>query len=95
MGVFLKYISKNMLERKGRLFLLVFSIMISAALLITSLGLIDAVMDSFIQPMKIVSEGQDISIHSNTQEAFFDESDVKTDGISENKYRGNGPAAKR
>ena len=72
-----------MLERKGRLFLLVFSIMISAALLITSLGLIDAVMDSFIQPMKIVSEGQDISIHSNTQEAFFDESDVKTDGISE------------
>ena len=81
MGVFLKYISKNMLERKGRLFLLIFSIMISTALLIASLGMIDAVMDSFVQPYKITAEGQDIAIASNTDDPFFSEEDVKKTGI--------------
>ena len=81
MGVFLKYISKNMLERKGRLFLLIFSIAISTALLVLSLGLIDTLMDSFTQPAKISAEGQNISIHSNTAETFFSEDDIVKTGI--------------
>ncbi|MBR4555231.1 MAG: ABC transporter permease [Ruminococcus sp.] len=81
MGVFLKYISKNMLERKGRLFLLIFSIAISTALLVLSLGLIDAFMDSFVQPARISAEGQDISIHSNTAETFFSMEDFNKAGV--------------
>ena len=81
MGVFLKYISKNMLERKGRLFLLIFSIAISTALLVLSLGMIDAFMDSFTQPAKIAAEGQEISIHSNTAETFFSPEDINMAGI--------------
>lgn len=83
MGVFLKYISKNMLERKGRLFLLIFSIAISTALLVLSLGLIDAFMDSFTQPARIAAEGQEISIHSNTADAFFTEDDIVKTGITD------------
>ena len=77
MGVFLKYISKNMLEKKGRLFLLIFSIMCCTALLIMSLGLVDVLLDSWTQPARIAAEGQDIAIHSITEEQFFDENDVK------------------
>ncbi|MBQ6674569.1 MAG: ABC transporter permease [Ruminococcus sp.] len=79
MGVFLKYISKNMLEKKGRLFLLIFSIMCCTALLIMSLGLVDVLLDSFTQPFREAAEGQDISIHSVTEDQFFDENDVKGD----------------
>lgn len=85
MGVFLKYISKNMLERKGRLFLLIFSIMISVALLVASLGLIDAVVDSYVQPYEIAAEGQDISIHSNTDAKFFTLDDINAKGIEDLK----------
>ncbi|MBR6337012.1 MAG: ABC transporter permease [Ruminococcus sp.] len=77
MGVFLKYISKNMLEKKGRLFLLIFSIMCCTALLIMSLGLVDVLLDSFTQPAREAAEGQDITIYSTTDEQFFDENDVK------------------
>ena len=85
MGVFLKYISKNMLERKGRLFLLIFSIMISVALLVASLGLIDSVVDSYVQPYEIAAEGQDISIHSNTDANFFAIEDINAKGIEDLK----------
>ena len=85
MGVFLKYISKNMLEKKGRLFLLLFSIMCCTALLIMSLGLVDVLLDSYTQPARIAAEGQDITIYSATDEQFFDEKDINTDGISELK----------
>ncbi|MBR6100972.1 MAG: ABC transporter permease [Ruminococcus sp.] len=82
MGVFLKYISKNMLERKGRLFLLIFSIAVSVALLVASLGLINVFIDSFTQPAKIAAEGQTISLHSGTGAAFFDENDLNTESLT-------------
>ena len=85
MGVFLKYISKNMLERKGRLFLLIFSIMISVALLVCSLGLIDSLVDSYVQPMRISAEGQDIGISSNTDTRFFSLDDINAKGVKDIK----------
>ena len=85
MGVFLKYISKNMLERKGRLFLLIFSIMISVALLVCSLGLIDSLVDSYVQPMRISAEGQDIGISSNTDTKFFSLDDINAKGVKDIK----------
>ncbi len=66
-----------MLEKKGRLFLLIFSIMCCTALLIMSMGLVDVLLDSFTQPERIAAEGQDIAIYSITEEQFFDENDVK------------------
>ncbi len=70
-----------MLERKGRLFLLIFSIMISVALLVCSLGLIDSVVDSYVQPMKITAEGQDIGINSNTDSKFFTLDEINAKGV--------------
>ncbi len=66
-----------MLEKKGRLFLLIFSIMCCTALLIMSLGLVDVLLDSFTQPAREAAEGQDITIYSTTDDQFFDENDVK------------------
>ena len=80
-GVFLKYISKNMLERKGRLFLLILSIAVSTGLLVASLGMIDVLLDSFIQPAKTAAEGQNISIGSNTNEVFFSLDDINAKGV--------------
>ena len=79
MGVFLKYISKNMLEKKGRLFLLIFSILCCTALLIMSLGLVDVLLDSFNQPQRIAAEGQDIAMTSNGASPFFSEEDIRGD----------------
>ena len=45
--VFLKYISKNMFEKKGRFFLLLFSIAVSAALLVACTGMVDLITDQF------------------------------------------------
>ena len=68
-----------MLEKKGRLFLLIFSIMCCTALLVMSLGLVDVLLDSFTQPARIAAEEQDIAIYSVTDDPFISESDVKGD----------------
>ncbi|MCR5628687.1 FtsX-like permease family protein [Eubacterium sp.] len=81
MKVFIRYIRKNMLEKKGRLFLLIFSIMLSCALMVMSLGLIDTIVESFTEPMKKAAAGRDIAISSNTEEIFFKEEDINKTGI--------------
>lgn len=70
-----------MLEKKGRLFLLIFSIMLSCALMIVSLGLIDVIVESERGPMKKAAAGKDIQISSVTNEVFFKEKDVNKEGI--------------
>ena len=82
MRVFLKYITKNMLEKKGRFFLLIFSIMVSTALLVFSLGAVDVLLDGYTDTLKQAADGKDISIYSNTDEVFFDESDFDQTGMS-------------
>ena len=82
MRVFLKYITKNMLEKKGRFFLLIFSIMISTALLVFSLGAVDVILDGYTDTLKNAADGKDISIYSNTDEVFFDENDFDQTGMS-------------
>ena len=81
MKVFLKYISKNMFEKKGRLCLLIFSIAMSTALLVASTGLIDIIFDSFTKPYEaaLVSE---IGISSATDDPFFDTADIDSDKLS-------------
>ena len=80
MKVFLKYISKNMFEKKGRFFLLLFSIAISAALLVACTGMVDVVIDSFNAPYES-GKMSDITIVSKTDDPYMKESDVDTSGL--------------
>lgn len=81
-GVFLKYISKNMLEKKGRFFLLIFSIMISTALFVFSLGAVDVILDGYTDTLKHSADGKDISIYSNTEDVYISENDFDHAGLS-------------
>ena len=85
MKVFLKYITKNMFEKKGRFFLLLFSIAISAALLVACTGMVDVVIDSFNAPYESGSLS-DISITSKTDEPYMKESDIDTEGLKDVAY---------
>ena len=71
MKVFLKYISKNMFEKKGRLCLLIFSIAMSTALLVASTGLIKLIFDSFTKPYE-QAQVSEIAITSATDDPFID-----------------------
>ena len=82
MKVFLKYISKNMLEKKGRFFLLLFSIAISTALLVASAGVVDVVTDSFDAASK-AGGTSDVRIVSNTEDPFIEEQAVPSDKLKD------------
>ena len=81
--VFIRYIFKNMFEKKGRFFLLIFSIMISTALLVFSLGAVDVILDGYTDTYKHMADGKDITIYSNTEDVFFSEDDFDKTGISD------------
>ena len=81
MRVFIRYILKNMLEKKGRFFLLIFSIMISTALLVFSMGTVDVILDGYTDTLKATADGKDVGLFSNTDEPFFDESDFDAAGL--------------
>ncbi|MBO4864373.1 MAG: ABC transporter permease [Eubacterium sp.] len=85
MNVFLKYISKNMFEKKGRFFLLLFSIAISAGLLVASLGMVDIIMASLNEPYES-GNMSDISIISKTDDPFMEKKDIETDGLKSVVY---------
>jgi len=81
--VFLKYISKSMLEKKGRFFLLLFSIAISAALLVASTGMVDIIIDSFSGEAAKVA---DVTIVSKADDPYLKESDLNTTGLKDLTY---------
>ena len=83
MKVFLKYISKNMLEKKGRFFLLLFSIAISAALLVASTGMVDIVLGNLSGETAKVS---DIAIISKADDPYMKEENVDTAGLTDLIY---------
>ena len=85
MSVFLKYISKNMFEKKGRFVLLLFSIAVSAALLVACTGMVDVIVDSFNAPYES-GRLSDISIVSKTDDPYMKESDVDTSGLKDVVY---------
>ena len=85
MGVFLKYVSKNMFEKKGRFCLLIFSIAISAALLVASLGMVDVIIDSLYETYES-GINSDVSIVSKTDDPYMDKDDVDTAGLENVTY---------
>ncbi len=80
MKVFLKYISKNMLEKKGRLFLLIFSIAMSTALLVASTGIVDILIDSFTKPYEMAN-GADMGIVSAEDDPFITPEQFSSDKL--------------
>lgn len=82
MRVFLRYITKNMLEKKGRFFLLIFSITISTALLVFSMGTVDVILDGYTDTLKAAADGKDVGLYSNTDDPFFDENDFDAAGLT-------------
>ena len=83
MKVFLRYIRKNMLEKKGRLFLLIFSIMLSCALMIVSMGLVKTVINSELAPYIKMADGKDVYIRPKGDSFFFKDKDINKKGIKD------------
>lgn len=81
MKIFLKYIAKSMFEKKGRLFLLIFAISISTALLIACSGIVSTTVNVYEESKKATAEGKDIGIVSYTDNPFFKVEDIKYNGI--------------
>ena len=82
MKIFLKYIFKNMTEKKGRFLLLLFSITISTALFIFSLGAVDVILNGYEDNLKNATDGKELGITSNTDDVFFSEQDFDAIGLS-------------
>ncbi len=82
MKVFLKYISKNMFEKKGRLCLLIFSIAMSTALLVASTGLVKLIFDSFTKPYE-QAQVSEIAITSATDDPFIDTAKLDTTDLKD------------
>lgn len=84
--VFLKYIFKNMTEKKGRFILLLFSIAVSTALFVFSLGAVDVILEGEADTLKNAADGKEIGITSNTDDIFFTEKDF--DAVSLKNFEG-------
>ncbi|MEZ3425035.1 MAG: ABC transporter permease [Lachnospiraceae bacterium] len=82
MKVFLKYIFKNMTEKKGRFLLLLFSIAVSTALFIFSLGAVDVILKVNEDALKNAADGKEVGISSNTEDVFFSEKDFDAAGLT-------------
>lgn len=82
MKVFLKYIFKNMTEKKGRFILLLFSITVSTALLVFSLGAVDVMLKVNEDALKNAADGKEVGISSNTEDVFFSEKDFDAAGLT-------------
>ena len=81
MIVFIKYIFKNMTEKKGRFVLLILSIALSTALLVACTGLVDVIKDGFTSQLTEMSEGQDIYVVNNSDNPYFTEQDIDTSNL--------------
>lgn len=83
MGIVIKFILKNIYEKKFRTFLLVFSVMMSSALFFSSLAIGDNVVNMFMSQSKQFFGSADIIIQSNEKSPspFFNinRSDVISD----------------
>lgn len=82
MKVFLKYIFKNMTEKKGRFILLLFSITVSTALFLFSLGAVDVILKGNEDTLKNAADGKEVGISSNTEDVFFSEKDFDAAGLT-------------
>lgn len=83
MNVFSKYLLKSMTEKKGRTLLLLISIMVSAALLVASLGTVKAVLGTLTSQVKgnLGEFNVQITPSKNLDVPLFDPTAIKTSDI--------------
>ena len=72
MNIFLKYVFKNMFEKKGRLALLVISIACSCLLFVSSLGITETAVSTISNKYIERTDNKEFSIVSNTENPLFD-----------------------
>ena len=82
MRIFAKFLSRCMIEKKSRLFLLVFSIAISTMLLVSSIGVLKVILNSYSSAYTIGHEGAEIVISSKNN-MFFKEDDINFLGVKD------------
>ncbi|OPJ62925.1 ABC transporter permease [Clostridium oryzae] len=85
MNVFGKYILKSIIEKKGRMLLIVLSILLSSALLLASAGSVNTMIKMFTSQAKAAYENFNIAIHadSNSSSSIFKASDLNMKNINE------------
>lgn len=71
-----------MTERKGRFILLLFSITVSTALFVFSLGAVDVILKGNEDTLKNAADGKEVGISSNTEDVFFSEKDFDAAGLT-------------
>ncbi|MBO7649440.1 MAG: ABC transporter permease, partial [Lachnospiraceae bacterium] len=80
MKILFRYIRKNMMEKKGRLLLVILSVAISAGLLVACVGMMDTIKDSFSEPTRRATEGREVAL-SSVEGAWFTENDFDAEGL--------------
>lgn len=85
MNILTKYLLKSIAEKKGRTFLILFSILISTALLVGSLGIANSISSNYENEIKGAFENFNVSISPNEKSAnpFFNELDIKDKNIKD------------
>lgn len=83
MNILSKYLLNSILEKKGRLLLILFSVIISTALFTASLGISDSITNSYVNTLKGAYENFNVEISANSKakDPLFKASDFKTSGI--------------
>ncbi|HYH02530.1 MAG TPA: ABC transporter permease, partial [Bacillota bacterium] len=71
MGIIIKFIFRNIKEKKFRTFLIVFSVMLSTALFFASLALSGTIEKTFLERIKKYIGNADIIIHANEKSPFW------------------------
>lgn len=82
MKIFLKYVLKSMIEKKGRLVLLLIAISMSVALFVASSGVIELGIKAFTKPYIEAFENKNITVAGTNDEIFFSGDGLKEDGIN-------------
>ncbi|KHD38397.1 permease [Clostridium acetobutylicum] len=86
MNILTKFITKSILEKKSRAFLIIFSILISTTLLVASLGISDSITTNYRNLLKGSYEDFNVVINSNekAQTPFFTLSNIHFSNIKNN-----------
>ena len=82
MKILFRYIRKNMMEKKGRLLLVILSVAVSAGLLVACVGMMDTIKNSFSEPTRRATEGRELSLSSSAG-VWFTEKDFTAEGLTD------------
>lgn len=83
MNIFLRFIIKSALEKKGKFILLLFAILISTSLFIVSIGVTDIMINNYTESYTQVMENREIAIVSNTDDSLFSVDSLNLKGVKD------------